>query len=93
MPAENDALDIVVCLGSSCFARGNAENLAILKEYAASHRDKLSLHLTGCLCQDRCGQSPNLKVNGKFMHGVNAEALRALLDQLEKPERRSDGTV
>ena len=37
MPSDEDAVEIVICLGSSCFARGNSENLATLNQFAESH--------------------------------------------------------
>ena len=33
MAPEDGIIEIVVCLGSSCFARGNSENLAIINEH------------------------------------------------------------
>ena len=30
-------LNITVCMGSSCFARGNQENLAYIEEYIKEH--------------------------------------------------------
>jgi len=81
MSPQNDSVEIVVCLGSSCFARGNSENLTILKTYE-THAVSTPMRLTGCLCQDKCRQSPNMTINGKSHHGVTPEELRQLLDQL-----------
>jgi hypothetical protein len=82
MPEEQQAVEIVVCLGSSCFARGNADNLAILKECAASDP---SLRLTGSLCQDHCRKSPNLRIAGRVHHGVTPAHLHNLLAHLHEP--------
>ena len=81
MSPQNDSIEIVVCLGSSCFARGNSDNLAILKNYE-THALSTTVRLTGCLCQDKCGQSPNVTIDGKSHPGVTPEELRQLLDQL-----------
>lgn len=81
MSPENDSLEIVVCLGSSCFARGNSENLAILKAYE-NQDGNAHVRLTGCLCQDKCRESPNLTVAGRPQHGVTPERLQEILEQL-----------
>ena len=62
----------MVCLGSSCFARGNSENLAIIKQYVQSHGLNASVRLTGRLCQDQCKQGPNLTIGGELHHSVTA---------------------
>ena len=80
---QNESVEIVVCLGSSCFARGNSENLAILDEYARQHESSVTLRTTGRLCQDQCKQGPNLLLDGAYHHGVTADQLRELLQQLE----------
>jgi len=81
MPSESDTVEIVVCLGSSCFARGNSENLDHLKKFE-SHEVSAHIRLTGCLCQDKCRQSPNLTVGGKPQHDVTPEKLQEILERL-----------
>ena len=91
MSPDDRVVDIVVCLGSSCFARGNSEILAVLQQYAQSHGSKASVRLTGRLCQDECKQGPNLKIGGEFHHNITAARLRELLQQLDGPPRRRHG--
>ena len=83
MSQELESIEIVICLGSSCFARGNAENLAIIQEYAEKHGMKASIRLSGKLCQDQCKEGPNLAIGGQIHHGVSPTTLRGLLHQLE----------
>lgn len=92
MASEDGVVEIVVCLGSSCFARGNSENLAILNQHVQSHGLSASIRLTGKLCQDECKQGPNLTIGGKFYHGVTAAQLRELLQQPDSPLRSNHGT-
>jgi NADH:ubiquinone oxidoreductase subunit E len=79
MPTDNDPFEIVVCYGTACFARGNSENLAILKNYVQSPGSNATLRLTGRLCQGQCMEGPNVKIRGKLLHGVTAANLRELL--------------
>jgi NADH:ubiquinone oxidoreductase subunit E len=73
--------EIQICLGSSCFCRGNSENLRILQEYLASRGLSASVTTTGHLCEDECSRGPNLTIDGVMHHAVDAAALRALLDR------------
>jgi NADH:ubiquinone oxidoreductase subunit E len=93
MPTDDGIVEIVVCLGSSCFARGNSENLAIIDSYIENNGLKASVRLTGRLCQDQCKQGPNLTIGGDFHHGVTAARLRELLPQLGKPTGGDHGTA
>ena len=91
MSSDVKVVDIVVCLGSSCFARGNSDILAVLQQYEQSKGRKASVRLAGCLCQDECKQGPNLKIDGEFHHNITAARLRELLLQLDGSTRRSHG--
>ena len=79
MADKSDPAEVVVCLGSSCFARGNAQNLSSIEAYLANHKLQNSIHLTGCLCQDECKRGPNLVVNGEHKHDIDAARLREIL--------------
>jgi len=92
MSPDEGPVEIVVCLGSSCFARGNSENLALINSHVQSHGLKGSVRMTGKLCQDECMQGPNLSIRGEVYHGVTPARLQGLLEQLGRPEREQHGT-
>jgi len=93
MTSDGDCVEIVVCLGSSCFARGNSENLAIIDKYVQSHALNASVRLTGRLCRDECMQGPNIGIGGQIHHGVTTARLRELLEQLGTPSGGENGTA
>ena len=93
MDQDDGVVEIVVCLGSSCFARGNSENLAIINQHMEDHGLNASVRLTGKLCQDQCKQGPNLTIGGEFYHGVTAVKLRELLQQPGSPLEADHGTA
>ena len=93
MASDDGSIEIVVCLGSSCFARGNSENLALIHEHIQRHGLNATVHLTGRLCQDECKQGPNLAIGGELHHGVTATRLRELLQQLGSPLEGEHGTA
>jgi NADH:ubiquinone oxidoreductase subunit E len=93
MTPDEGSVEIVVCLGSSCFARGNSENLAIIDSHVQSAGLNASVRVTGRLCRDECMQGPNLSTGGEIHHGVTRAKLRELLQQLGRPSRSGHGTT
>ncbi|MGD0546589.1 MAG: (2Fe-2S) ferredoxin domain-containing protein [Terracidiphilus sp.] len=93
MNADENIVEIVVCLGSSCFARGNADNLTMLNQYVLNNGLKASVRLTGRLCQDECKVGPNLMIGGVLHHGVTMARLRELLQEGNSPLRSEHGTA
>ncbi len=85
MSSKDESVEIVVCYGTSCFARGNSENLVILNTYAEDPEANATVRLTGKLCQGQCMDGPNLSICGKLYHGVTAARLRELLQQVVRP--------
>lgn len=70
----------MICMGSSCFARENRENLQLIEEYLRSKGLADSVHIEGSLCIGQCAKGPNLIVNGNMYHEVRPENLFAILD-------------
>jgi NADH:ubiquinone oxidoreductase subunit E len=89
MADDNNSDDVVVCLGSSCFARGNSQNLAVVEEYLLNHGKQNSVRVTGCLCQDECKRGPNLIVRGAHLHEMSPARIREILPDLSEGASRS----
>lgn len=85
MSLESESIEIVICLGSSCFARGNAENLAAIHRLMREGLDA-RVSITGRLCQDQCKDGPNLSIGGCIHHAVKPEQLRELLREASARE-------
>ena len=73
--------EIKICMGSSCFSRGNAANLKVIREYLAAHGLSARVAPMGHLCENLCSQGPNLILDGVMYHAVDAATLRVLLDR------------
>lgn len=79
--------EITVCTGSSCFARGNKENLGLIEKYLELHnlKDEVDLVLNCCLCRNRCNNGPNITISGKEYSkvdkGMMLEILKDTFDQ------------
>lgn len=70
---------IKVCLGSSCYVRGNDKMLAFLEDYTRKHNKEVTIELFGCRCTNACQDGPTIFVNDKkYSHLTQDELLRIL---------------
>jgi NADH:ubiquinone oxidoreductase subunit E len=74
-------IHITICMGSSCFARGNNRNIEVLKDLAASRPRGVGCELTGCLCQGQCTLGPNLMIEGQTYHEIDPVGVMALVNR------------
>jgi len=72
---------ISICLGSSCYRRGNQEVLEIIKEYLKKHQLADQVEFKGHLCTGKCAEGPNLQINDKEFHHVDQNAVIEILDK------------
>lgn len=73
-------MDIKLCMGSSCFMRGNNDNLAFLEDYIKVNSLPLKIELLGCRCQNCCGNGPHIFINDKKFSNVNPQKLKELIE-------------
>ena len=71
--------EITICMGSSCFARGNAQNLAFIEEYLKENSLEANIELTGSRCDGNCALGPNIIVNGIIYNEVDEEKIKEIL--------------
>ena len=72
---------IKVCMGSSCFARGNAKNLQLIQRFLDDNNLDGEIELTGLRCGDKCSKGPNITIDGVEYNNIDSGTL---LDILEK---------
>ena len=72
---------IKVCMGSSCFARGNAKNLQLIQRFLDENNLDGEIELTGLRCCDKCSKGPNITIDGVEYNNIDSGTL---LDILEK---------
>lgn len=70
---------IVICMGSSCFARGNDKNLELLEKYMQESNPSLNVELRGSCCECKCSEGPNITINGEVFHNVDRGTLLDIL--------------
>lgn len=72
---------IKVCMGSSCFARGNTKNLQLIQKFLADRGLEDTIELTGLRCCDDCSKGPNICIDDVEYNNIDPGTL---LDILEK---------
>lgn len=78
--SEASLKSITICMGSSCFSRGNNRNIEVIQDYLATEKLPVGLELTGHLCEGRCTAGPNVTINGKMYHEVDPIVILGLLN-------------
>mgnify|MGYP000974556144 FL=1 len=63
--------EIIICLGSSCFARGNKATLKAINKYLEDHKLKDKVYFHGGHCFGKCAEGPIVKINDKIFTGVD----------------------
>ncbi len=73
---------ITLCMGSSCFSRGNGRNLPRIQQFLKRHGLDPHLPLKGCRCGSVCTRGPNIWADGLLLPGLSDAALDAFLASL-----------
>ena len=79
-----DRPKITICMGSSCFARGNEKNVALCEEFLAARglRDEVDVELGASLCTGNCAQGPIVMVDGKTYTNVDRGVMLDIMNDL-----------
>ena len=72
-------VQIRICMGSSCFSRGNNHTLKKLKEYVIANNLENHVEMSGSLCDGLCNSGPHVIIEGKRYEGISPESVIDLL--------------
>ncbi|MBR1425693.1 NAD(P)H-dependent oxidoreductase subunit E [bacterium] len=75
--------DIKVCMGSSCFARGNLNNLNFLENYIKNNNLNVEIDLIGAHCENQCENGPHIYVDNRAYDEVDETKLQKILEDLK----------
>lgn len=70
---------IEICLGSSCFSRGNNANLEALKSFLDERGLVAEISFSGRLCEDMCCKGPIVIIDGRVYEEVDPSRLQKIL--------------
>jgi len=72
--------EIIICLGSSCFARGNKELVRLINDYLRQRNLLNEVRFHGERCFGHCSKGPVLKIDEQINEKVDEEKVFLLLD-------------
>ena len=75
----SEELSITICMGSSCYSRGNRRNIEVIQKFLADEKQDATVQVVGHLCEDRCLQGPNVQIAGTIYHAVDSASVAGLL--------------
>jgi len=73
-------VQVELCLGSSCFARGNNRILTYLEQYIDEEGVAGQVTVTGHLCMGNCSSGPVVRVNGTDYFDLNEKEMITLVE-------------
>jgi NADH:ubiquinone oxidoreductase subunit E len=73
--------ELIICLGSSCFSRGNKKILSLIQEYIRKNGLENSINFHGNRCFDNCARGPVLKIGNKAYYNVEEENVEEILNE------------
>jgi NADH:ubiquinone oxidoreductase subunit E len=72
---------IKICMGSSCFSRGNALNVEIIQRFVVQEAESIRVEaeLSGTLCEGLCKEGPIISIDGTIYRNVTPTTIPDLL--------------
>ncbi len=79
IPVMKGRTEIVICLGSSCFSRGNRKCLQIIEKYLKENNLEEKYFFRGSRCFNICEKGPILKIGDTIFEGVKPGEVAGIL--------------
>ncbi len=76
-------INIVVCLGSACYARGNEDHLNYIEDYIRLNNLDAKVEISGSRCEGKCADGPNIIINGTVYNNMTAVKLKEIMDKIK----------
>ncbi len=72
--------EVVICLGSSCFARGNKSTLKVIDKFIKGNKLEEQVFFHGGHCFGKCAEGPVVKINNEILTGVDENNVVEILN-------------
>jgi len=79
MERKRQPLHLEICMGSSCFSRGNRYSLQILREFIREQGLEDWITIEGRLCSGSCSKGPVININGREYPEVHPDSVKDLI--------------
>lgn len=73
--------EMQICLGSSCFSRGNKDIISFIRDYLKKNHLDDRVNFRGSRCMGNCSKGPNLKVNERTYGEVTLSNIEEILEK------------
>lgn len=74
-------IEMHICLGSSCFSRGNKEVVSFIRDYLKRNHLEDKVVFKGARCMGHCSNGPNLRINDVINEGVTLARIEGILEK------------
>lgn len=74
-------IEMQLCLGSSCFSRGNKDVVSFIRDYIKVNHLEDRVIFRGARCMGLCSSGPNLTINGVRMEDVTLAKIEGILEK------------
>jgi NADH:ubiquinone oxidoreductase subunit E len=74
-------IEMQICMGSSCFSRGNKDVVNFIREYLRKNHLDDKVIFKGARCMGLCSNGPNLNINGVTIEGVTISRIESILEK------------
>ncbi|MFO8023504.1 MAG: NAD(P)H-dependent oxidoreductase subunit E [Perlabentimonas sp.] len=71
--------EVVICLGSSCFSRGNKNLLRAINQFIKDNNIEDKIYFHGGHCFGQCADGPILKVDNELYTSVVEQKMISIL--------------
>ena len=75
-----EKIEITICLGSSCFSRGNGKTLKAINTFFFFFKLKDKVFFHGELCTGNCAKGPILKIDDELYEEVDPDGVVEILN-------------
>jgi NADH:ubiquinone oxidoreductase subunit E len=75
-----DFTEIIVCMGSSCYSRGNNETINIIKDFLIEKGLDNKVIFKGELCSCNCKNGPNLRIGNFLYNNIDSACISTILE-------------
>ncbi|MDX9810742.1 MAG: (2Fe-2S) ferredoxin domain-containing protein [Bacteroidales bacterium] len=74
-------IEMEICLGSSCFSRGNKEVVMFIRDYLKKNHLDDRVVFRGARCMGLCSNGPNMRINDRVFEEVTIARIEGILDK------------
>jgi NADH:ubiquinone oxidoreductase subunit E len=74
------SFEIEICLGSSCFSRGNRDVVQVIREYLRKNHLDDKVVFRGARCLGNCSEGPFVVINGRIIEKITITDIEKVLD-------------